>query len=590
MKHVFLISSLLLLAGIVHAQSIDWATAIGSNYTDRALSVIIDNQGNKYIGGHFNDTVDFDFGAGTAIKACKPDALGRGNAFVLKLDASNNFVKVLTFGYPTVPRYIGVTSMSKDASGNLFLLGYFNTKVDFDPDTALTHDIDPINNNEIFLVKLDANEKFLWAKNWAYNYPEGANNGGDEEGPAMMVIDALGNICLTGRYKGTVDFDPGSGNKKLTSNGQWGYVLKLDNNGNFQWAKNIATDTVVGDIVVPRSIATDASGNLYISGDFMGTVDFNPDTTTTYNLSDSVQKAFLLKLASDGSFQWVKKIGGEDNNPISSYNYANAVAVDGASNILLTGSFMGTITMGATTLVSNGYSDIFITKLDASGNYLWAKSIGNTWDSERATRLTVDAANNIYIAGTYKGGLDFDPGAYVKNITSDGALDAFLLKLNTHGMFAWAKSFGGSDNSERIYSVAAKDNSVYVVGRFMTQINCDNDGSYYINAAYIGSGTPRYDGWIAKVNQGNTSIADIANNLEAAIYPNPASEEVVIDLTDFNQTNIQATIFDIGGRKVRELFIDKPITKVDIRNLHKGLYIIQLKGAQTLNRMKLLVK
>ncbi|MBX2903739.1 MAG: T9SS type A sorting domain-containing protein [Chitinophagales bacterium] len=589
MKHTFFISLLLLFGTTIHAQTIDWAAPIGGHYTDRALSVIIDAQGNKYIGGHFNDTVDFDLGAGPAFKDCTPDALGRGNAFVLKLDATDNFVKVLTFGNPLDPRYIGVTSMKKDASGNLFLLGYFNTTVDFDPDTAVTHEVVPISTSDIFLVKLDANENFLWAKNWADNFPEGSNNGGDEEGPAM-TIDASGNVCIAGRYKETVDFDPDTSEYELTSMGQRGYVLKFDNNGNFLWVKSIDADTVGGALVFPRSIASDASGNLYVSGDFIGAVDFDPDTVSAYTLTDSIQKGFLLKLSANGSFQWAKQMGGVGASAISTYNFVNAVAVDGASNVLVAGSFMGTVSMGSTTLISKGYSDIFISKLDASGNYLWAKSIGNTWDGERATRMTIDAANNVYIAGTYKGGIDFDPGAYVKNITSVGALDAFLLKLNTNGTFNWVKSFGGSDNTERIYSVAVKDNSIYTVGRFMTQINCDNDGSYYINASYIGSGTERFDGWVAKINQGVTGINENVSEFYFTIYPNPTSNEFIVDLSASNQTNIQAALFDINGRKIRAIALDTPITKVDVSSLHKGLYFLQLQGNDNISMMKLLVE
>lgn len=589
MRHIYYISVLLLLALNATAQTIDWAAPIGGHYTDRALSVIIDAQGNKYIGGHFNDTVDFDLGAGTAFKDCTPDALGRGNAFVLKLDATDNFVKVLTFGNPLDPRYIGVTSMKKDASGNLFLLGYFNATVDFDPDTAVTHEVVPISTSDIFLVKLDANENFLWAKNWADNFPEGSNNGGDEEGPAM-TIDASGNVCIAGRYKETVDFDPDTSKYELTSLGQRGYVLKFDNNGNFLWVKSIDADTVGGALAFPRSIASDASGNLYVSGDFIGAVDFDPDTISAYTLTDSIQKGFLLKLSANGSFQWAKQMGGVGASAISTYNFVNAIAVDGASNIVVAGSFMGSVNMGSTTLVSNGYSDIFIAKLDASGNYWWAKSIGNTWDSERATRLTIDAANNLYVGGTFMGGVDFDPGSYVKTITSNGSLDAFLLKLDTHGAFDWVKGFGGSDTYERIYSVAVKDNSVYVVGRFMTQMNCDNDGSYYINASYIGSGTERLDGWVAKINQEVTGINEKMSGFQFAISPNPATTGFVIEVISSNQTNIPAVLCDVQGRKVRELFLNAPITRVDISTLHKGVYFLQIQGNNGLATSKLVVE
>jgi len=575
MKHLCFISILLLLSGNTHAQTVDWAAAIGSKHTDRALCVTIDNHGNKYIGGHFNDTVDFNLGVGSAIRICEVDGIGRGNAYVLKLDAADNFVKVLTFGSPTGANYIGVTAMSKDVSGNLFLSGYFNTTLDFDPDTAATHNVNP-SGNAVFLLKLDANENFLWVKHWADNFDAGNANGTEEEGPAM-VIDASGNVCFAGRYKETVDFDPGAGVFNLTSVGPQGYILKLDNNGSFVWAKNLVADTAGVDVVFPRSIAADASNNLYIAGEFIGTVDFNPDTVAAYNLTDSIQKGFLLKLAANGSFQWAKQMGGAGSSAISSFNYANAVAVDGASNVWLAGSFMGTVTMGTATLVSNGYSDIFIAKLDASGNYLWAKSIGNTWDSDMANRITVDAANNIYVAGTYRSSVDFDPGASVYSITSNGSNDAFLLKLNSGGGFEWAKSFGGSDYRELIYGVAVKDNSVYTVGRFLVQINCDNDGSYYIDAGYTGSGTERFEGWVAKINQGATAIDGVVDGSQFTIYPNPAANQFVIDLTDSKMSNSVVAIYDVQGKQVFETELEGTTAIVDAKDLHKGMYFIKIQ-------------
>lgn len=571
---------LLLVAGMVNAQTLEWASSIGSNYTDRALCVIIDNQGNKYIGGQFNDTVDFDLGAGSAIAISKPDAIGRGSAYVLKLDANDNFVKVLTFGNPASPNYVGVSAMGKDASGNLFLSGYYSNTTDFNPDTAVTNNLTATASNNIFLVKLDANESFLWAKQWKNNYAEGEFNGTKEEGVAM-AIDADGNVLLTSRFKGTVDFDPDTSSYNITSNGQQGYVMKLDNNGKFLWTKILVADTSAGTLVYPRSISADASGNLYISGDFIGTIDFNPDSTASNNLTSSFQSGFLLKLAPNGSYQWAKKMGNLDSSPISSFNFANAVTVDGASNIVLAGSFMGSVSMGSTTLVSNGYSDIFIAKLDASGNYLWAKSIGNTWDSDKATRMTVDAANNIYVAGIFRGNLDFNPGANSNLISSNGGEDAFLLKLNTNGGFEWAKTFGGAGSDELIYGVAAKDNSVLAVGGFTVQMSCDNEGSYYINAAYLGSGTERHDGWVAKINQGATGIEDVTTNFQFTLYPNPASSTFTIELPHYSSGDAKLTMFDIHGKRVNEVDLTEPITNVSLDGLSKGMYFARVANGSS---------
>ena len=466
--------------------------------------------------------------------------------------------------------------MDKDAAGNLFLTGYFSNPVDFDPDTSVVYNVSSISNQDIFLVKLDPNENFLWVKQWEYNFPEGSGNGGQEEG-AAMTLDASGNVCLAGRFRQTTDFDPGTGVHNLSSNGQAGFALKLDNDGNFLWVKNLVSDTSAGSQSYPRSIATDASGNFYIAGAFNGTVDFDPDSVAEHKLvTDTIQSGFVMKLAADGSFQWAKKVGGVDN-PLSSYNYANAVAVDGASNVLLAGSFMGTVSMGSSTLVSNGYSDMFIAKLDAGGNYLWAKGIGNTWDSDRATRITLDAASNVYVSGTYRGTVDFDPGASVKNMTSVGNVDAFLLKLTTNGDFFWAKSFGGSDHRELIYSVAANPTSVYTVGRFMTQINCDDEDGYYLNASYLGSGTRWFDGWVAKIDQSTTDISELGHNIDVVIFPNPATSAFSLNMSSLKGEIATITIFDLQGKKLFETKSRERTTTISTTKFITGTYFVKIQ-------------
>jgi Beta-propeller repeat len=223
---------------------------------------------------------------------------------------------------------------------------------------------------------------------------------------ASIGIDALKNVYTTGQFNGTTDFNPGTGTFSLPSAGGSDiFISKLDANGNFVWANRIGS----AGADYGYAIAVDGSGNQYITGAFNGTVDFNPGAGTANLTSGGVADIFILKLDAAGIFQWAQKIGS------TGADEGNSITIDPSGDILLTGLFTGTVdfdpsAVGTTNLVSLGNNDIFITKFNASGNFVWAKGIGNT-GFDRGNSIKTDLSGNVYTTGTFVGTVDFDPGA-----------------------------------------------------------------------------------------------------------------------------------------------------------------------------------
>jgi len=206
-----------------------------------------------------------------------------------------------------------------------------------------------------------------------------------------------------------------------------------------------------------RSITTDASGNVYTTGYFQNTVDFNPGSGVSNLVSNGSYDIFISKLDANGNFIWAKSMGG------TSSDYGYSITTDASGNVYTTGSFAGTVDFdpgsGVSNLVSNGSSDIFIQKLDANGNFLWAKSMGGTsYDS--GTSITTDASGNVYTTGTFTGIVDFDPSFSISNLNSSGGY-TFIQKLDANGNFIWA---------EQVNNLASKS------------INIDANGNLYITA------------------------------------------------------------------------------------------------------------
>lgn len=278
------------------------------------------------------------------------------------------------------------------------------------------------------------------------------------EGGTAIATDDNGNVYGTGYFRGTVDFDPGTGVFNLTAGGtQDAFISKWDASGNFTWAKQIGA----AGWEESHAITLDDSGNIYITGFFLGTADFDPAATTFNLTSGPGGDAFICKLDPSGNFVWAKRIRG--TQAVTSYG----IAVDDSGNVYTTGFFDGTADFNPGPATFNltvvGYSDIFVSKLDAAGNFAWVKRLGGT-DGEVGYSIALDSSGNIYTTGTFFGTVDFDPGSGTYNLSSSpGQQEIYISKLDASGNFAWARQMGG----ETGYSIAVDNTgSVYATGYY----------------------------------------------------------------------------------------------------------------------------
>ena len=200
--------------------------------------------------------------------------------------------------------------------------------------------------------------------------------------------------------------------------------------GDFVWAKAMGgTSDEYG-----HGIFVDISGNVYASGYFWGTVDFDPGPGTFNLTSVGSNDIFTSKLDSNGNFVWAKAMGG------TSGDQGHGISVDTSGNVYTTGSFFDTVDFdpGPKTfnLTSAGSRDIFISKLDSNGNFAWAKAMGGT-SSDLGRGIFVDASCNVYTIGYFSDTVDFDTGLGIFNLTSAGLDDIFIIHLSGSS-FPWS--------------------------------------------------------------------------------------------------------------------------------------------------------
>ncbi|MEQ1906683.1 MAG: SBBP repeat-containing protein, partial [Pirellulaceae bacterium] len=253
-----------------------------------------------------------------------------------------------------------------------------------------------------------------------------------------VATDSAGNVYTAGYFQGTVDFDPGSGTTPLTSAGGTDiFVTKVDNSGALLWARSMGG----GGTDAANGIAVDSTGNVYTTGSFNGTADFDPSGSVSNLVSAGSSDIFVSRLDSSGNHVWARRMGGIDDD------VANGIVVDSTGNVYATGTFSGTADfdpgLGVSNLISAGSSDIFVSKLNSSGNYVWARSLGGSTVDD-AAGIAVDATGNVYTTGYFTTTADFDPGLGISNLISAGSSDVFVSRLDSNGNYVWARGMGGS--------------------------------------------------------------------------------------------------------------------------------------------------
>jgi hypothetical protein len=370
---------------------------------------------------------------------------------------AQNLELIKTFGGNGNNGAASIEQILIDSNDNMISTGLFWGTVDFDPGAGTTFATSGGFQNALadcFIQKLDANGDFLWA----LTFGGSSQDMGDD-----LCTDDAGNIYFTGYFDEV--FNLGI-NSTLSNGANDIFIAKIDPNGNTIWAKIIGgngNDYATG-------IALDHSGNLYISGSFRDTVDFDPGTAVDNYISNGSDDAFLLKLDTAGNYQWTKTFGGSSSVGI------NAIAIDSVNNIITAGYYLGTVdfdpSMATSNSTSNGNSDAFIQKFDSTGNLLWNKTYGGN-GSENNNEVHIANQSHIYITGFFQNTVDFDPSSGTNNLSSNGDFDAFVQKLDLNGNFVWAKSFGGPARDFGYDLSTDNLGNITIVGEFRDTVDLD---------------------------------------------------------------------------------------------------------------------
>ncbi len=352
----------------------------------------------------------------------------------------------------------GGNSIVTDVYGNVFTCGQFAGTIDLDPGPGVYTLSCGSSSCDIFISKQAANGNLVWAR----------SIGGTRYNSAYAIAtDAASNVYITGTFIQNVDFDPGPGTYFINSysslNDYSAFICKLDSSGSFLWARDIHGPGYEWG----TAIAVDVNGNVYTTGCFQNTTDFDPGPAV-YNMNTLYGSVYIHKLDVNGNFVWAKQLAG---NAVP-----NALVLDGKSNVYTAGRFYQSIDMdpgpGIFNLTSQGLRDVFVSKLDSLGNFVWGVQAGGK-GNEEAKGITLGNSNTLYITGYFEDTIAFQTGNGMQKLVSAGKQDIFLWRMHASSNFFWAKRIGGDSNDVANAITADPQGFIYLTGEFGDTVDFD---------------------------------------------------------------------------------------------------------------------
>jgi hypothetical protein len=513
--------------------------------------------------------------------------------------------------------------VSTDGNGNIYLTGWFNGEATFGDQIVTSME----NSNDVLVMKLDSNADIMWIATGGGSYMDNAY---------AIATQSNGTSLVTGEFSGSATF----GTATITSDGAGAsFVACINTDGQWLWAVSV-TGSGYGEERA-YGVAVDSNGDGYVTGYIKGNAVFGSIILNTNSGDDPA--AFVAKISTGGNWLWAVKAGGTS---WENGTQSNSVAVNGLGNVYVTGYFTGTVDAGTGAVTSAGSGDIFIGCLDFNGGWQWFNRAGGT-AMDAGGSIAADGLGNCYVTGYFESTAGFGG----TSLTSVSGTDIFVAKLNSSGIWQWAKRGGGSGSDQARGIAADMDGNCYFAGYingaadfgsfnlspvngstdivavkldedsnwewaetaggnaedYAMAICCDNQGNCYVTGIYSTSAmfgnnsiTGNYmDIFIAKhssANVGNddqTEIQSPAISILHNAYPNPfrAGQSVSLAADIAKSETGTLSVYNLKGQLIEshDLTSGSHEISLDSHNLASGIYFYSLNTPSTQVTKKLVL-
>lgn len=384
-----------------------WVNTIEGNNGNNGYALDLDANGNVYITGTFGGQVDMDPGPGIFSLS----ALGGDDIYFAKYDSSGNFIWAKGIGESG---YELVSGIKTDGNTSFYLTGHYGSdSLDLDPGPGFATQINTNFSNDPFLAKYDSSGNFVWGFGLEGNSDNSARS---------IAVDAAQNVIVGGYYYSTMTVDPVGGTSLTSSGFSDCYVVSYSSSGIYNWSASFGG----AQFEFINSLAT-AGTDVFVSGNFAGSVDFDPGPDTLAIQSKGFDDIFLCKLNNIGELQWAHGIGGvqDDNSTKILINPSGAIYLSG----YFTDSADFATGVNPAQLKTYGGRDGFLAKYDNSGNYVWALKIGSSqWDHSNSVAYD-NTSDEVWVSGYFDNANCYvDPMNTAPPLISSGGQDVFFAK------------------------------------------------------------------------------------------------------------------------------------------------------------------
>jgi len=526
-KNLLAAAAYLILSSPIFSQTLitKWGSSVGMpcgiNYT--CYDIQTAPNGNHIVTGNIyaSSGINADLNPSPTAVFPSPSNLYYNDFYVSQYDPSGNFISAFIIGSPGIGIDVA-RSIAVDNGNNIILTGYFNATVDFDPSATGTINVTSNGGNDIFLAKFSNSGTLLWIKTF----------GGSGSDVGMKVItDNQNSIFMAASFNGTIDIDPSSGVTNLISLGSSDVCLaKFDPNGNLITGVsfgNTGAETTV-DIVL------DSGKKCYITGNFAGTVDFDPHPTNTFSIANPVGATdiYICQFDSLLSFQWAKSL------VCSSSSDSKDINIDNTGNVLLCGTYASTAidldpspTSTVNFAATSGGRSGFIAKYTNTGTYLWAGTFGNnnSFDNE-AISVWSDNTGSVFSSGNFISTVDFDlsPSTSYTVGNNSGTLPSlYYAQYTSTGNFVSAKKMT-NPGVKSLSSHADATGDLLFCGNLFGAVNIDPSGSNPHTLAFPNQCGNYYIGFYSKYTM---CVLPVVNTLTSSANGLCAGTSLTLSLT-----------------------------------------------------------
>ncbi len=523
----------------------DWAIGMGGGDHDEGHVVTTDDLGHAYVTGHFESTVDFDPGPGSA----NLTSIAGWDGFVAKYTSDGNLQWAFDIGTTSLDYCVGHDI--KTRNGFVYITGRLQGTADFDPSGATANETSA-GASDIYIAKYDTAGNYIWSL---------SIGGVADDAGWTMDLDVAGNILVSGWFEGTVDFDPSAGTLNLVSSdaSHDGYVAKFTSDGNLLWASSFTGD----GSCEPFFISADDDGNCYVTGRMNGTIDFDPGASLQNKTTSGGSDGFVASLDSDGNYRWAFLIGG------SGLDFGNGIDGKSYGYVYITGFFEGTVdfdpSAGLQSITVEGNRDMYLAKYDLDGNHIWSFNIHGV-AYETGNSVHTNSIGNVFVTGYFDGAVDFDPlGTATLTATIS---DVFAAQYSSSGSLQWANQIGGPlvDEGKCIHTDV--NFNIWLIGSF--EDVCDFDPGIGSSPLTSNGGADIFLARYMPGPLGITTSPDVQHSI--TLYPVPTDENLMVTKTSLGISEFK--ILDVQGRIVCQGELTEGTCSIDVSTIVSGIYVL----------------